>query len=280
MDQPEHSYDELSDVVIDVMLKAGEEGMNGFERLLEETASELSGRKDAAGERLSRERGRSLDPRDAELVVDIGWELVRQGVLTVGPNPSNPMSPGLRRSRFGERALRLAPRCSHGKAGFTQALRLDPADMSPDALAYLREAIRAFYMDCLLSTSVMLAVAAEGEFLRLLGAAKSSRAHGARFSRISESLSVTAKIVQFKEAIRPIEPLLPKSATDELDHNLDVIHALIRAARDELGRPSAVPPSRDQAHLYLQVFAPFARQAMRLREALNEPAGPRIVRLH
>ena len=74
--------------------------------------------------------------------------------------------------------------------------------------------------------------------------------------------------------------VLPNSATEELDHNLAVIQSMIRTARTESGQPSgSLPPSRDQVYLYLQLFIPFAKQAMQLRQELNEPAYPRLVQL-
>ena len=124
-----------------------------------------------------------------------------------------------------------------------RALRLEAADISPDAVVYLREAVSAFYMDCLLSTCVLLSVAAEGEFLRLLDVAKTSKAHGRLFNRIGEGLTVTAKISQFKEAMRPLLPLFPREATYELDLNLDMIQLVISAARSGSGRPAGAAPA-------------------------------------
>ena len=57
------------------------------------------------------------------------------------------------------------------------------------------------------------------------------------------------------------------------------IQSVIGIARNESGRPpEANPPSRDHVYVYLQLFIPFARQLMRLRHALSEPAFPRLVR--
>lgn len=281
--QREHSYGDLREVVIDIVLDAGDQGVDDFDRLLEKTALELGKRDGLAVGRHHFSFGptAALHPADAELVLEIVWDLARQGILTFGLNPANPGWPCLRRSRFGECALRRAPHRFHNNTGFLKTLRLEAADASPDAVVYLREAVTAFYMDCLLSTCVMLSVAAEGEFLRLLSVAKNSKTYGRHFSRISDALSVGAKISQFREAIKPILPLLPKSATDELDHNLHTMQSVIRIARNESGRPSgSLPPSRDQVYLYLQLFMSFSRQSTRLRQELNEPAYPRLVRVH
>lgn len=279
--QREHNYRDLREAVIDVMLAAGDLGLDSFDRLLDKTAAEIDDRDAHAGARQNASFGstRQLHHNDSELVLEIVWDLVRQGILTFGaPNLGLPW---LRLSRFGDFALRKAPHRFHSNTGFLQALQSDAADISPDAVVYLREAVTAFYTDCLLSTCVMLSIAAESEFLRLLNVAKNSKAYGRYFSRIGEGLHIAEQVAQFKEAIKPLLAMLPKSATDELEHNLNTIQSVMRTARNESGHPSgALPPSRDQVYLYLQLFIPFAEQAMRLREELKESAYPRLVQMH
>ena len=281
--QQEHGYKELRDVVISVMLEANDNGVDRFEKLLEKAALELR-KQDAlehGPQHSSHGSAAQLHPNDAELVLEIVWDLFRQGILTLGASVSNPGWPWLRLSRFGEYALQLGPHPFHNNTGFMQALRSEAAGISPDTVVYLREAVTAFYTDCLLSTCVMLSIAAESEFLKLLYAAKNSRVYGRYFSRIADGLNIATKISQFKEAMAPIRTLLPKSATDELDHNLNTIQSVIGTARNPSGQPSgALPPSRDQVYLYLQLFIPFAEQAMRLRQELNEAAYPRLVPVH
>ena len=281
--QREHSYGDLREVVIEIMLDDSEHGTNNLEGVLEKTALELCRRDGLAAGRRHFPRGPAsqLHPNDLELVLEIVWDLARQGILTLGVNASNPSSPCLRRSRFSEYALRRGPHPFHNNSGFMKALRWEAADVSPDAVVYLREAVSAFYMDCLLSTCVMLSIAQESEFLRLLSVAKNSKPYGRYFYRIGDGLNVAVKISQFREAIKPILTLFSKSATDELDHNLDTVQTVIRTARNQSGQPSgALPPSRDQVYLYLQDFIPFARQAMLLRQELDETPYPRLVQVH
>ena len=219
-----------------------------------------------------------MHPNDAELVLEIVWDLFRQGIVTLGANAANPGWPWLRLSRFGECALQQGVYRFHNKAEFLKTLRSGAVDISPDAVVYLREAVAAFYTDCLLSTCVMLSVAAETEFLRLLEVARNSRTYGKYFSRIGDGLSVRAKMLRFGEAIKPILTLLPESATDELGDALNTMQSIIRTARNEQGQPSAAdPPSRDQVYVYLQLFIPLAEQLMRLRRELTEADYPRLV---
>src|SRR5271166_5327745 len=278
--QQEHSYEELREVVINIMLDAKANGVDRFEKLLEKTALEF--RKldcpEHGQQHFSYGAASQLHPNDAELVLEIVWDLFRQGIVTLGLNASTPGWPWLRLSRFGECALQHGAYRFHNKAEFMKALRSEAIDISPDAVVYLREAVAAFYTDCLLSSCVMLSIAAESEFLHLLDIAKSSKTYGKHFSRIGDGLSIRAKILRFNEAIKPMLTLLSESATDELGDALNTMQSIIRTARNEAGQPTgASAPSRDQVYVYLQLFIPFAEQMMRLWRELAEADHPRLV---
>jgi hypothetical protein len=281
--QPEPNDDDVREAVMDVMLDAGDEGVKTFDRLLAKTAIELGKRNGMAVGRhhLSPAGSSRANPSVSERVVEMSWDLARQGVVTFAPEASIPGQAWLRRNPFSECALRRNPPRYHDSEGFLKALRLETTDISGDAAVYLREAVIAFYMDCLLSTCVLLGMAAEGEFLRLLGAAKNSKTYGKYFCRIGDDQSLETKISQFKDAIKPLQTLLPKPATNELDYNLESLQCVIRRGWKPSGQQSGErPPSRDQVYLYLHVFIPFAKQLKRLRQELNETPYPRLVRLH
>jgi hypothetical protein len=278
--QPRHSYEELRDVVIYVLLNARTNGVDTFDKLLEHAALALSKRNNEPQGRqyFSHGAAAQLHPGDSDGVLEIVWDLFRQGILTLGLNASNPGWPWLRLSRFGEKALQQSPYRFQDSAGFMKRLHAEVTDLSSDAVIYLEEAVAAFYADCLLSTCVLLAIAAEIEFLRLLEVAKSSAAYGKHFSRIGDGLYVRTKITRFQEAIKPALGFLAKSATDDLENNFNVIHSIISIARNESGRsPGSSPPTRDEVYVYLRLFIPFAKQLMRLRHELSQPAYPRLV---
>ncbi len=279
LNQPQHSYEEIRDVVIYLMLNAHSNGVNKFEKLLDMTALALYKQDGATQARRSFSHGSSaqLHPNDSQLLLEIVWDLFRQGIITFGLDAANPGWPWLRLSRFGEIALQQSSCRFHDTAGFMKALQSEVEDISPETVVYLEEAVAAFYSDCLLSTCVMLGAAAEIEFLRLLDVAKNSDTYGKYFSRVGDGLFIRTKISRFQEAIRPLLNFLPRAATDDLELNLNTVQSIIGAARNELGQPSgANPPLRDQVYIYLQLFIPFARQAMRLRHAFNEPVFPRV----
>jgi len=276
LDQQEHCYEELREVVINVMLGAHRNGVDRFEKLLERTAVELGNENgaDQGRQHYSFGPAAQLHPNDSELVLEIVWDLFRQGIITFGRNAADPGWPWLRLSRFGECALQQHPYRFHNKAEFLKVLESEALDVSSDSIVYLREAVAAFYANCLLAASVMLGLAAESEFLRLLDAAKNSITYGKHFSRIGDGLSVRAKMLRFQVAMKP---LLPEPATRDLSDALNTAQAILRAARRDSETSGVEPLSRDQVYVFLQLFAPFAEQLTWLRRELTEADYPRRV---
>jgi hypothetical protein len=272
-EEHEHSYEELREVVINVLLDARRNGVDRFEKLVDRTCLELG---DRGCEPPVPDASTALHPNDAELILEIVWDLFRQGALTLGLDLANPGWPWLRLSRFGECALQHGAYRFHNKAAFMQALRSESIDVSRDAIVYLREAIAAFYTDCLLAACVMLGIAAESEFLRVLEAAKKSRTYGQYFSRIGDGLPVQAKALRFREAVTAALSRQPEPASRDLDDALIAFHGFLRSGRNEAGQTSSAP-SRDQVFVYLQLFIPFAEQLTRLRRTLTEGDYPRLV---
>jgi hypothetical protein len=207
--------------------------------------------------------------RDAELVRDVFWDLFRQGFITLGMNNSNPMWPWFRLSHFGQQTLHTqSPYRFHNTASFLAVVKKEVPDISPEAVAYLDEAVAAFYAGCLLASCVMLGVAAEAEFLRLVDVAASSAKHGAAFKPVQKLTFIRQKITKFNSVLKPMIPKLPKDAVQDLETNLDAIQSVLRIARNDAGHPTATTPNREQVYVFLQLFVPFARQLMRLRQAL------------
>jgi hypothetical protein len=148
-------------------------------------------------------------------------------------------------------------------------VKTEVPDISPEAIVYLDEAAAAFYAGCMLASCVMLGVAAEAEFLRLIDIAAKSAAHGSAFASAVKPMFVRQKITKFQNCLRPLISSLPQPAVEDLDTNFAMIQSVLRIARNEAGHPTAAKVQREQVYIYLQLFIPFARQLMRLRQALT-----------
>jgi hypothetical protein len=75
--------------------------------------------------------------------------------------------------------------------------------------------------------------------------------------------------VIFQSTLKPLIPTLPHEGVEDLEANFNMIQSVLRIARNDAGHPTAAAPRREQVYVYLQLFVPFARQLMRLRNMLT-----------
>ena len=269
----QHSYEEIRDIVVDILMKreAVSYDPTQWGHLTAGLAEVLARRGGAAQSPPTRFVQSNLHPYDAELARDVFWDLFRQGFITLGLNDSNPNWPFFRLSYFGQRTLQSqSPYHFHDTTSFIAMVKREVPDVLPTALRYLEEAVVAFYAGCLLASCVMLGVAAEAEFLRLVDVAVNGNLYGTKFVSVQNESFVRSKITKFQAALKPLVPTLqPKKLFEDLDTNLLSIQSVLRIARNDAGHPStAAPPEREQVYVFLQLFVPYARQLMNLRSVL------------
>jgi hypothetical protein len=264
---PQHTYEEIRQVVVDVLLKPLPDSLthispNQWDNIVVSVGIVFA-------QREGREEQR-LHPQDAELVRDVFWDLFRQGFITLGMNDANPMWPWFRLSHFGQQTLQTeSPYRFHDTGSFLALVRKEVPDISAEAVSYLDEAVAAFYAGCLLAACVILGVAAECEFLRLIDTAIANATHGNAFKPIQRLRFIRQKITKFESTLKSLIPTLPHEAVEDLEANFNMIQSVLRIARNDAGHPTAAAPRREQVYVYLQLFIPFARQLMRLRNALT-----------
>jgi hypothetical protein len=262
--QKQHTYEEIREVVVDILLNRV-----SVQYEPDQWTSLTSGVGEVFAKR-AQVQDQRLHPYDAELVRDVFWDLFRQGFITLGMNDANPTWPWFRLSHFGERALKTqSPYRFHDTGSFLSLVKAEVPDISPEAAVYLEEAVAAFYAGCLLACCVMLGVAAEAEFLRLLDVAVKNATHGGKFAQAAKQNFVRQKVTKFQDSLRPLLPGLPQNATEDFDTNFAMIQSVLRIARNDAGHPTSANPQREQVYVYMQLFVPFARQLMRLRNALK-----------
>lgn len=268
-----HSYEELRDVVVDV-LHQQIPGNNQYQTLIENVARVFN-KRESSGINLGtgiayQGAAEALHPHDRDTLLEIFWDLFRQGVITLGLNDSNPQWPWFRLSRFGGSDAARQPFRFHDTASYIAMVFNSVPDLLPAAQMYLEEAVAAFYSGCFLAATVMTGVAAEAEFLRLIEVASKNAKIGAWFAKADKERFIRAKIEVFRKGLDPHLKLLPDAAKEDLDINLNAIQSILRIARNSAGHPSGVvPPSREQVYINLQIFVPYAVQVARLRQELK-----------
>ncbi|HBI19050.1 MAG TPA: hypothetical protein DDY79_06995 [Brevundimonas sp.] len=262
------SYEEIRSAVIAVLLAERDsyDRIEQWESLKSAVATELGRR---AGDQHVGYPPPNLAAPDAELVRDVFWDLFRQGHITLGSNNSNPTWPWFRLSHFGETALRGAdPYTFTDTASYLDMVRAQVETLDATTETYLSEAVRAFYANCLLSSVVMLGVAAEARFLHMLDVAVRSSNLGSVFKPVDEERSLLRKINRFQNLLAPHRKGLG-AAGEDLEVNLNFIQSVIRTSRKEAGHAIGKPADRAQTYVLLQLFAPFARKLEQLEAAFD-----------
>jgi len=257
------SYEEIRSILVDALLLPARERPEQWISLGECAAMLLLRRDGQVGpEPFPRPR---LEGVEAELLRDAFWDLFRQGFITLGLNDSNPTWPWFRLSHFGEETLRGEdPYRFTDAQSYLALVRSQVERLDQTTELYLREAVKAYYSGCLLSTAVMLGVATESRFLRLQEAAAASPRFGERFRGVQDERTILAKVTKFLNIVRGMLRDIPSEVREDIETNFGAIQAVIRTSRNEAGHPTGRPADRAQTYVLMQLFVPYAKKLEQL----------------
>lgn len=255
----DHTYEEIRQCVLDV-LAGRESGRYGFSQYknLQLTVAEVFLRRENPGHQ---PMGESLSRHDRELFLEVFWDLFRQGIITLGLDDSNPNFPFFRVSANGQRILEgQEPYFFHDLSTYEKVIRENIPDIDDVTLAYLKEAMQAFLSGYLLSSAVMLGVATEHSFLKLLEAIESNEAYAELFKNAFSQRTTLQKFNKFRNIVDQNIKILPPEVREDLDTNLSGILSMIRNFRNESGHPSGKIIGREQCYILLHLFIPCCRK--------------------
>jgi hypothetical protein len=268
-----HAYEELRGVVIDILV--GREniryGAQQYMNLVNGVAEVLIRRGATHTDNPIMSGDIRMDDRDVELVRDVFWDLFRQGIITLGLNDSNDHWPFFRLSHHGkETLLNKNSYRFHDATSYLGLIKGEAPDISGIALNYLEEAIATFYSDCLLSTCIMIGVAAEIEFLRLLDVGMANQNYSSLFKPVNSERTLRQKIVRFQRVPSSLPEPIRTSSGEDIETHVNTIQSILRVSRNDAGHALAdKTPNREQVYVYLQLFAPSVGHITRLRQALT-----------
>lgn len=267
-----HTYEEIRNTVIDALLaERPHRQINVYADLVGEVTDLLVIR-GAPTERnmLSGSSGNLMNDHDTELVRDVFWDLFRQGVVILGRNDMNQSWPSFRLSYNAKETLaKRSPYRFHDVNSYLKLVKAAAPDLAPVTEEYLAEAVATYYVERLLSACVMLGVAAEVEFLRLIEIGIASPAYASVFKTIDKEPTVRRKVVKFQMALTTLPKLLLQQSGEDLDMHINSIQSVLRVAQNKAGHALADrTPSRETVYVNLQMFVPFVGHVSRLRNAL------------
>lgn len=199
------------------------------------------------------------------------WDLFRQGIITIGLNDvkGNREFPWFRVSSHGKKILENQNvYFFHDISSYEAVIKRQVPDIDDVTLIYLKEAMQSFYSGCYLSSSVMLGVASEHTFLKLLEKIENTGTYKLTFKKAFEERNISKKFEAFKNKLKKEmgnnNISLPNEIKENLDTNLDGILNTIRNFRNDSGHPSGNIISREQCYVNLNLFIPYCKKAYQL----------------
>jgi hypothetical protein len=152
----EHTYEEIRKAAIDIL--AGREKCSydpsQYEHLKIGIAEVFERREQStnssAGNYLTGGRA-TLSSHDAEIFLEVFWDLFRQGIITLGMNDSNREFPWFRLSEIGKRIIENQEiYFFHDVSSYEKVIVESIPDIDPVTLIYLKEAMQSFLSGCVL----------------------------------------------------------------------------------------------------------------------------------
>lgn len=204
------------------------------------------------------------------LANEVMWQLLMQGVITVGMNASNLNLPFFRITDYGQKVLETERFIPHDPTGYLDELRALTGAIATDVtIAYVEEALRCFNSGCHVASVLLLGIAAESIFNHICDVIRSSLKNSNEQEKLESQLPVKPRhrwIVQKYQSLPKVvrREQLPES----LDMTLTSLYDLIRRQRNELGHPQEKPPelSREQAFVFFRLFPGFVSDVQAFAE--------------
>jgi hypothetical protein len=277
-------YEQLRSIVLEFLTGAADDPTLQFNSLKEGVADAAvrHGLHHQTGDALNVARrstaGRTdqyvLSEKDFVRSCDIIWDLIIEGVVRPGPLDGGTQSlPHFHLSEYGRRKLKDHPESPYDPDRYLGRLKARLPDLDPAIVAYLTESLRAFRIDCLLSSTITLGCASEKAILLLLEAYTDALAapKGDTFRKRIEGKVIKTQFDEFsKMAESHLKGLLPREIRENLDISLTSIFAKLRVHRNAAGHPTGQVLDREQAYAHLMVFPHYMETVYALLRWLGD----------
>lgn len=273
-----YSYEEIRSVVIDILAgrEKGRYEASQYNSLLHCVGEVFERRSPLFQQQEKLEclfsSNAKLDGQDREILSEVFWDLFRQGIITLGSNDANLEYPFFRVSSQGKRIL--ANQHSyffHDVSTYEQLIRNEIPNIDVVTMVYLKEAMQAFRVGCLLSSTVMLGVSTEHTFDLLIETILNNPTQAPKYQAVGKHRGALMRINTFKSVLDSQASTLSHSIKEDLDTNFAGIISIIRNFRNQSGHPSGHIIDREQCYVLLQLFIPYGRKMYQLMDHFSRP---------
>lgn len=265
----DHSYEEIREIAIALLSdrETPSYDITQYEHLKLSITEGIRKREGIQSDR----RSNTLSEKDKDLCLEIFWDLFRQGIITLGLDDNNRAFPFFKVSSFGKKILdNETVYFFHDLSSYEKLILEEIPDIDDTTRLYLKEAMQAFFVECRLSSSVLLGVAIENALEYLYDSINANGKYKDHFKNVREERSLLSRFTKFKHKLTEINKDLPPEIKSDLETNLDMIVSIIRNYRNESGHPSGKIISREQCFVNLQLFIPCCKKIYELKKFFAE----------
>lgn len=264
----DHSYEEIRQTVLEIL----SERVIPYQKRVDQIIQYLSLERQVAYLLMNREGNKpetldfaALTRNDSESFMEIFWTLFQQGVITLGHLRGEPNFPYFHVSTFGKRILEHdRVYFFHDVYTYEEEIKRNVPDIDDITLLYLKEAMQAFKSGCLLSATVMIGVAAEHTFMKLVETIQQNQNHKDKFKNVYTEKTILRKLNKFLKVLEQHQKDIPSEIKEDLDTDFMGIMSVIRNFRNESGHPTGKIISREQCYILLNLFIPYCKKLYQL----------------
>lgn len=148
----------------------------------------------------------------------------------------------------------------HDVTSYTSVIKTEIPNIDMATRLYLQEAMQAFQAGCILSATVMLAVATENTFLLMIEAVKANPRHQPTYRRVFQERTLLQKMNRFKTIINNKLCGLTADVWEDLDTHFAGIVLTIRTFRNHSRHPTGQIIGREQVYVLLNLFIPYGKK--------------------
>ena len=203
-----------------------------------------------------------MPEEDRVKVRQIVWQLIIEGILVPGVSDLQPDLPFLTVTEYGRKCLEEEGITPHDPDGYLKYVRDQVPSLDPIAEIYIAEALHAYRMGLMLSSTVMLGAASEKAFNILFDTYVSAIQDGNRKSRLQgvQDRFIKPKFEAFRKDFELVKKTLPKDLSENVELQLDAVFNLIRITRNDAGHPTGGKIDRGLAYSNLRIFVPYLKR--------------------
>ena len=208
-----------------------------------------------------------LNEQEKNLVREIVWSLIVQGILIPGLNDSNQGWPFLSLTEYGQQCVQEDRILPHDPDGYLRDFHRDVPNADSTVVAYLTESLQCYVHGLNRAAAIMLGGASEQAVLLMIEGYTDSITDAQTKQRFETSIqktqSIFRKLELFERQFANVKQRMPRELTDNVDSLLRGVFDLIRNTRNDAGHPAiGASVGRDAVYSHLRLFPPYYKRVM------------------